>query len=41
MLDAESDPNKLVSMLHYDGNPLSAGFVVERVLEEIAKGQAA
>jgi len=41
MLDAESDPNKLVSMLHYDGNSLSAGFVIDRVLEEIAKGRAA
>jgi hypothetical protein len=27
--------------LHYDGMPLNAGFVVDKVLEEVAKGQAA
>jgi len=41
MLDIEADRNKLVSMLHYKGLPISADFVVERVLEEVAKGQAA
>jgi 2-oxoglutarate ferredoxin oxidoreductase subunit alpha len=41
MLDIEADPAKLVSLLHYNGMPLNAGFVVERVLEEIAKGRAA
>jgi len=41
MLDSDSDPSRLVSLLHYDGMPLNAGFVVRRVLEEIAKGQAA
>jgi len=41
MLDLEIEPAKLVSMLHYNGMPLSADFVVERVLKEIEKGQAA
>lgn len=41
LLDGNADPRKLVSMLHYDGMPLSASFVTERVLEETSKGQAA
>ena len=41
MLDSDADPSMLVSLLHYDGMPLNAGFVVRKVLEEIAKGQAA
>jgi 2-oxoglutarate ferredoxin oxidoreductase subunit alpha len=41
MLDANSDDEKLISMLHYDGMPINASFVVERVLEEMAKGRAA
>ena len=41
MLDCEADPAKLVPVLHYNGMPLNAGFVVDRILEEKAKGQAA
>ena len=41
MLDSQADPAKLVSVLHYNGISLNAGFVVKRVLEEHAKGQAA
>ena len=41
MIDIDADPDKLVSMLHYNGLPISADFVIERVLEEAAKGQAA
>ncbi len=41
ILDANAEPAKLVSMLHYNGMPLSSSFVVKRVLEETAKGQAA
>ena len=41
MLDSVADPAKLVPLLHYNGIPLNAGFVVTRVLEERAKGQAA
>ena len=41
MLDANSDDEKLISMLHYDGMPVNASFVVDRVLEEMAKGRAA
>ncbi len=41
LLDVDADPKKLVSLLHYNGNPINADFVVQRVLEEIAKGRAA
>jgi 2-oxoglutarate ferredoxin oxidoreductase subunit alpha len=41
MLDADADPAKLVSVLHYDGMPLHTGFVVDKILAEIAKGRAA
>jgi len=41
ILDGEADPSRLVSLLHYDGMPINAGFVIESVLEEIANGQAA
>jgi 2-oxoglutarate ferredoxin oxidoreductase subunit alpha len=41
MLDCDADPAKLIPLLHYNGMPINAGFVVDRVLEEIAKGQAA
>ncbi len=39
--DIDADQTKLVSLLHYNGMPINSGFVVEKVLEEIAKGQAA
>ena len=39
--DIGADQAKLVSLLHYNGMPINSGFVVDRVLEEIAKGQAA
>jgi 2-oxoglutarate ferredoxin oxidoreductase subunit alpha len=39
--DIEADQNKLVSLLHYDGMPITAEFVVDSVLAEIAKGRAA
>ncbi|MEO1202060.1 MAG: 2-oxoacid:acceptor oxidoreductase subunit alpha [Pseudomonadota bacterium] len=41
MLDAEADPAKLVPLLHYNGIPLGAGFVVDAVLDARSKGQAA
>jgi 2-oxoglutarate ferredoxin oxidoreductase subunit alpha len=41
MFDSDADPARLKSLLHYSGMPLNAGFVVTRVLEEIAKGRAA
>jgi len=41
MLDIAADPARLVPILHYDGMPLNAGFVVNGVLEAMAKGQAA
>ena len=39
--DIEANQTKLVPLLHYNGMPIHAGFVVDRVLDEIAKGQAA
>ncbi len=39
--DIEADQTKLVSLLHYNGTPINSGFVVDKVLEEIAKGRAA
>ena len=39
--DIEADQNKLVSLLHYNGMPINSGFVVDKVLDEIAKGRAA
>lgn len=39
--DIEADQKKLVSLLHYDGMPIHSGFVVSRVLEELARGRAA
>ena len=39
--DIEADQTKLVSLLHYNGMPINSGFVVDKVLEEIAKGRAA
>jgi 2-oxoglutarate/2-oxoacid ferredoxin oxidoreductase subunit alpha len=41
MLDLEVDASKLVPVLHYDGMPLSARFVVAKVLKDQAKGRAA
>jgi len=41
ILDADADPRKLISMLHYDGMPVNASFVMDRVSEEVAKGRAA
>ncbi|RLA26956.1 MAG: 2-oxoacid:acceptor oxidoreductase subunit alpha [Gammaproteobacteria bacterium] len=41
ILDAEISQEKLIPLLHYDGMPIGADFVVKRVLEEVAKGRAA
>ena len=41
MLDIDADPDKLVSMLHYNGLPISADFIVQSVEDETAKGRAA
>jgi len=41
LVDGEADPAKLVSLLHYNGMPLNAAFVIEKVREEMAKGRAA
>jgi len=41
MLDIDAAPEKLLPMLHYNGLPVSADFIMDRVLDESAKGQAA
>jgi len=41
ILDLEIAPARLVPLLHYDGVPIDAGFVIDKVLEEISKGRAA
>jgi 2-oxoglutarate ferredoxin oxidoreductase subunit alpha len=41
MLDIEADARKLVPVLHYDGMPLAANFIVQKVQEDLAKGRAA
>jgi len=41
ILDSDADAGKLVSILHYDGLPLDAGFVVNRVVDEQSRGRAA
>jgi len=41
ILDSEISQEKLIPLLHYDGMPIGADFVVKRVLEEVAKGRAA
>ena len=41
MLDIDADQKKLVPILHYNGIPLNAGFIVDAVLSEISKGRAA
>ena len=39
--DIDADQTRLVSLLHYSGMPINAGFVVDGVLGEIRKGRAA
>jgi 2-oxoglutarate/2-oxoacid ferredoxin oxidoreductase subunit alpha len=41
ILDLEVDARKLVPILHYNGLPLAANFVVQKVQEDLAKGRAA
>ncbi len=39
--DIDADQTRLVSLLHYNGMPINAGFVVDGVLADIKKGRAA
>ena len=41
IMDAGADPDKLVSVLHYGGAPLSADYVVEKVMKKNSTGRAA
>jgi len=41
ILDAGIDQKKLVPVLHYNGMPMHAGFVVERIREDREKNEAA
>ena len=39
--DIEADQTKLVSLLHYNGVPINAGFVIDKVFEKVSMGKAA
>jgi 2-oxoglutarate ferredoxin oxidoreductase subunit alpha len=39
--EARVDPDKLISLLHYDGLPMASECIVQGVREEVAKGAAA
>jgi len=41
ILDAGIDQNKLVPVLHYNGMPMHAGFVAERIREDRERNEAA
>ena len=41
LLETRVDPNKLVSVLHYDGLPILARTVVDGVNQDLARGKAA
>ncbi len=41
MLETRVDPNKLVSVLHYDGLPILARTVVDGINQDLARGKAA
>ncbi|MDX1515419.1 MAG: 2-oxoacid:acceptor oxidoreductase subunit alpha, partial [Woeseiaceae bacterium] len=41
IMDIDADQDKLVPLLHYNGVPINAGFVVDGVRSEISKGRAA
>jgi 2-oxoglutarate ferredoxin oxidoreductase subunit alpha len=41
ILDLEIDPARLIPVLHYDGMPINAKFISERIIAELAKGRAA
>jgi 2-oxoglutarate ferredoxin oxidoreductase subunit alpha len=32
--DAKLDPAKLISLLHYDGTPITARFIVDRITQQ-------
>ena len=40
-LELKVDENKLSSILHYNGLPMTAGFVVDAVNQDMARGEAA
>lgn len=41
LLDAGAEPARMISLLHYNGLPMNAGFIVDGVLNGLAKGRAA
>ena len=41
MLDVDADPAKLVSVLHYDGMPITAGNIVKPIVRHVREGRAA
>ena len=41
ILDIGGDPDKLLPVLHYNGLPMTASFVVGKIQEDMSKGRAA
>ncbi len=41
MLDVDADPAKLVSVLHYDGMPITAASIIEPIARHVREGRAA
>jgi len=41
ILELDVPPDKLVPLLHYNGIPMNANFVVDKILEKISEGRAA
>ena len=39
--ELEVDPSKLVKLVHYDGTPITARFIVQAITEAMAGDQAA
>ena len=41
MGELEIDPKKLIKLVHYDGTPITARFIVQAITEAMAGDQAA
>jgi hypothetical protein len=40
-LDLDLDPKKFISILHYNGNPIHANFIIKEILKKEINGAAA
>ena len=41
VLETDVDPRKLIPVLHYNGLPINAGFITDRINQDMARGRAA